>query len=140
MTRDQVDIAIPWIIPWISATGERVDIDISGGGYGYGLYIFRAGDRFRPNGALASLSAFGHLGNGGTCVWADPECEVVGVYLRTCSEIIASRWLLVRLNGIVPLAVEVVTRDVYCQHIESFFPMDGETREVFREWARSRTG
>ena len=24
--------------------------------------------------------------------------------------------------------------------IESFFPMDGETREVFHEWARPRTG
>ena len=58
-----------------------MEIDISGGGYGYGLYIFRAGDRFRANGALASLSAFGHLGNGGTCVWADPEREVVGIYL-----------------------------------------------------------
>jgi CubicO group peptidase (beta-lactamase class C family) len=82
MTRDQVDIAIPRIIPWIdSGTGKRMDIDISGGGYGYGLYIFGAGDRFRQNGALASISAFGHVGNGGTCVWADPEREVVGVYL-----------------------------------------------------------
>ena len=33
------------------------------------------------NGSLASLSAFGHVGNGGSCFWADPDRDVVGVYL-----------------------------------------------------------
>jgi serine-type D-Ala-D-Ala carboxypeptidase len=81
MTRQQVDTAIPWILPWINAAGERIEIDLSGGGYGYGLYIFGPGDRFVPNGSLVSRSGFGHLGNGGSCLWADPEQDVVGVYL-----------------------------------------------------------
>ena len=28
-----------------------------------------------------SLSAFGHLGYPGLCIWADPEQDLVGVYL-----------------------------------------------------------
>lgn len=82
MTRHHVDTSVPWIWPVINpATGKRMDFEIHGGGYGYGLFIFAAGDRFRPNGALASLAAFGHVGYGGTCIWADPERELVGVYL-----------------------------------------------------------
>jgi serine-type D-Ala-D-Ala carboxypeptidase len=82
MTRHQVDRTIPWIFPWINpATGERVDVKLSAGGYGYGLAIFGEGDRFRANGSILSLQAFGHIGNGGTCVWADPVHEVAGVYL-----------------------------------------------------------
>jgi len=82
MTGHQVDTSIPWIWPLINPrTGQRIDFQFHGGGYGYGLYIFGAGDRFRPNGALASLSAFGHLGYGGAYMWADPERELVGVYL-----------------------------------------------------------
>jgi serine-type D-Ala-D-Ala carboxypeptidase len=81
MTRQQVDTAIPWILPWINAASERIEIDLSGGGYGYGLYIFGPGDRFVANGALVSRSGFGHVGDGGSCLWADPEQDVVGVYL-----------------------------------------------------------
>jgi serine-type D-Ala-D-Ala carboxypeptidase len=81
MTRPQVDTAIPLILPLINAAGERRDVEISGGGYGYGLYIFAAGDRFRLNGALVSRSGFGHNGAGGAYIWADPERDVVGVYL-----------------------------------------------------------
>jgi CubicO group peptidase (beta-lactamase class C family) len=82
MTRHQVDRTIPWIFPWINpATGERVDVKYSAGGYGYGLAIFGEGDRFRLNGSIASPEAFGHTGFGGSCVWADPVHEVVGVYL-----------------------------------------------------------
>jgi CubicO group peptidase (beta-lactamase class C family) len=88
MTRHQVGTAIPSIIPWINgATGERVDIELSGGGYGYGLFIFAAGDRFQSNGALASLSAFGHIGHGGAYIWADPERELVGVYLSVSPQV-----------------------------------------------------
>jgi CubicO group peptidase (beta-lactamase class C family) len=82
MTRQQVDTSIPWIRPQLNAAGERIEIeDRSGRGYGYGLYIFAAGDRYRANGALVSRSAFGHVGNGGSGLWADPEQDVVGVYL-----------------------------------------------------------
>src|SRR6266404_1454280 len=80
MTRHQVDNSIPRIMP-VFRNGKRVDFEFRGGGYGYGLFIFRAGDRFMSNGALASLSAFGHVGYGGSCMWADPEREVVGIYL-----------------------------------------------------------
>jgi CubicO group peptidase (beta-lactamase class C family) len=80
MTRHQVDDSIPQIMP-VFRNGKRLDFEFRGGGYGYGLFIFRAGDRFMSNGALASLSAFGHVGYGGSCMWADPEREVVGIYL-----------------------------------------------------------
>ncbi|HXJ82721.1 MAG TPA: serine hydrolase domain-containing protein [Candidatus Methylomirabilis sp.] len=82
MTRHQVDTSLSWIMPLIDpATGKRIDIEFRGGGYGYGLFIVGAGDRFVANGALASLSTFGHAGYGGVCMWADPERELVGVYL-----------------------------------------------------------
>ncbi len=82
MTRNQVDTTIPWIAPQFNpAPGEPAQVEVKGGGYGYGLFIFGEGDRFMSNGALTSLSAFGHIGYGGTCVWADPVSEVVGVYL-----------------------------------------------------------
>jgi serine-type D-Ala-D-Ala carboxypeptidase len=82
MTRHQVDRTIPWIFPLINpVSGERSDVRFTPGGYGYGLAIFGEGDRFSKNGSLMSLHAFGHIGNGGTCFWADPVHEVVGVYL-----------------------------------------------------------
>jgi hypothetical protein len=37
--------------------------------------------------------------------------------LRACAEITASRWLLVRWNAIIPLAVEIVAHDVDCLHL-----------------------
>jgi CubicO group peptidase (beta-lactamase class C family) len=82
MTRNQVDRAIPWTLPWINvATGEQTFIDIRGGGYGYGVAMFGPGDRFQHNGSTASVSAFGHIGNGGTCIWVDPERDLLGIYL-----------------------------------------------------------
>jgi len=80
MTRNQVDDSIPAIMPMFR-DGKRFDLEFHGGGYGYGLFVFGAGDRFAANGALNSLSAFGHAGYGGAFIWADPEREVVGVYL-----------------------------------------------------------
>ena len=50
-------------------------------GYGYGLFILGPGDRFKRNGALASLSAFAHSGYGSSYLWADPERELLGIYL-----------------------------------------------------------
>jgi CubicO group peptidase (beta-lactamase class C family) len=82
MTRHQVDMSIPWVMPRINpATGERLEFQFRGGGYGYGLFIFGPGDRFKPNGALASLSAIGHAGFGGAYMWADPERELLAVFL-----------------------------------------------------------
>lgn len=81
MTRPQVDTTVPVIFPRIKTAGERWE-DVAAGGYGYGLYIFTAGDRFRINGALVSRSGFGHSGYGGAYIWADPEQDLVGVYLR----------------------------------------------------------
>jgi CubicO group peptidase (beta-lactamase class C family) len=87
MTRHQVDDSIPQIVP-VFRNGKRLYFELRGGGYGYGLFIFRAGDRFMSNGALASLSAFGHVGYGGCCMWADPEREVVGIYLSVAPRFI----------------------------------------------------
>src|SRR5262245_39424187 len=82
MTRHQVDTSIPWIWAMIHpVTGKRIEIEFRSGGYGYGLFIFGAGDRFRDNGALASRSASGHVGYGGAYIGMDPERELVGVYL-----------------------------------------------------------
>ena len=82
MTRNQIDAGIPWILPWINvATGEQTYIDLRIAGYGYGLAVFGSGDRFQHNGSIASLSAFGHIGNGGACMWADPERDLLGIYL-----------------------------------------------------------
>jgi len=82
MTRHQVDPAIPKRLSRINpATGQPMDVDLPGGGYGYGFFIYGQDDRFPANGSLASLSAFGHVGSGGTSIWADPESEVAGVYL-----------------------------------------------------------
>ena len=82
MVRHQVSMSIPWVMPRIHPeTGKRLEFEFQGGGYGYGMFIFGPGDRFKPNGALASLSAFGHMGYGGAYLWADPERELVGVFL-----------------------------------------------------------
>jgi CubicO group peptidase (beta-lactamase class C family) len=82
MVRHQVSDSIPWVMPRISATtGKRMELEFKGGGYGYGMFIFGPGDRFKPNGALASPSAFGHVGYASAYIWADPEREVLGVYL-----------------------------------------------------------
>jgi CubicO group peptidase (beta-lactamase class C family) len=82
MARPQVDASIPWLWPRISpTTGKRMEFEFHGGGYGYGLFLFGPGDRFGLNGALASPSAFGHGGFASAYIWADPERELLGVYL-----------------------------------------------------------
>jgi CubicO group peptidase (beta-lactamase class C family) len=82
MTRDQLGKTTPVVFPRINpTTGERVDFQIRIGGYGFGMAVFGEGDRFRSNGSLGSLSSFGHVGWGGACVWADPERDLLGVYL-----------------------------------------------------------
>lgn len=82
MTRPQVSTTIPCLVPWVDvATGRRTNIEFPGGAYGYGLFIFRPGDRHVHNGALASLSSFGHGGHAGSYTWVDPERDLIGVYL-----------------------------------------------------------
>ena len=43
MTRLQADTTIPFTLPMINAAGERMDVDRSGTGYGYGLFHLRSG-------------------------------------------------------------------------------------------------
>lgn len=93
MTRPQVDTAIPSIFPRIDAAGERWE-EVAAGGYGYGLYIFSASDRYRVNGALVSRSGFGHNGAGGAYIWADPERDVVGVYLSVSPRMHRDSWFV----------------------------------------------
>jgi CubicO group peptidase (beta-lactamase class C family) len=89
MTRHQVEPAIPWVMPRFNlATGERVETRFQGGGYGYGLFLFGPGDRYRPNGALQSRSAFGHLGYGSAYVWADPQYDLLGVLLGVAPKLL----------------------------------------------------
>jgi len=82
MTRNQVESSIPAVVGLMDPqTRKRREIAFHGGGYGFGLFIFGPGDRYRPNGTLASNSAVGHTGFGGAYLWADPERDLVGVYL-----------------------------------------------------------
>ena len=82
MTGHQVGSSTPAVVGLIDPqTHKRKEIAFHGGGYGFGLFIFGPGDRYRPNGALASNSAVGHTGYGGAYLWADPERDLVGVYL-----------------------------------------------------------
>ncbi len=89
MTRAPNATGIRMTFPGINAaTGKRADVPLSLGGYGFGLVIFGDGDRFRLNCSLAAPSTIGHVGAGGTCVWADPERELVGVYLSVGRQLI----------------------------------------------------
>jgi CubicO group peptidase (beta-lactamase class C family) len=82
MTSSQVDHSIPWkVVQIVPQTGKRVEVEFEGGGYGFGMYLFKDGDRFSANGSLVSDRAFGHQGFAGAYFWADPESELVGVYL-----------------------------------------------------------
>jgi CubicO group peptidase (beta-lactamase class C family) len=81
MTRPQVDTNIAWLLPGVDPlTGERKDYKTKRGGYGFGLAVLAEGDRYRINGSLASVAAFGHAGLGGTHFWADPDQDLAGAY------------------------------------------------------------
>ena len=82
MTRIQFDKRIPQILPWIDqTTGERINFEFRGGGFGFGFHVVTEGDRYAMNGSLGSPLTFGHLGNGGIAIWADHERELLGVFL-----------------------------------------------------------
>ena len=82
MTRVQVDRSIPMVVGLIDrTTGKRVLRDVKPrSGFGFGFYI-AGDDRFAANGSLLSQASILHLGNGGACVWADLERELVGILL-----------------------------------------------------------
>jgi serine-type D-Ala-D-Ala carboxypeptidase len=81
MTRPQVDTNIAWLMASVDpVTSERKDYKPNRGGYGFGLAVLAEGDRYRLNGSLASVSAFGHGGFGGTHFWADPDQDLAGAY------------------------------------------------------------
>ena len=82
MTRQQVDPSVPGIFPLVHpTTRERLYIEVKGGGYGYGLFLHGAGDRYAGNGSLHGPSAFGHIGYASATCWADPRYDLVGVML-----------------------------------------------------------
>ena len=60
--------------------GERTTLNFPGR-YGYGLFPFLGSVTPYFNGGLASPSSFGHSGAGGAYFWADPERDLLGVYL-----------------------------------------------------------
>lgn len=82
MTRDQVDPSLPVIwLRYNPETGRPHNVETRRGRYGYGLAFLQSAGRFRVNGSLISLKAFGHGGNGGSYMWADPEHDLIGVFL-----------------------------------------------------------
>jgi serine-type D-Ala-D-Ala carboxypeptidase len=82
MLRPQVDPSIPCFVPFIDpATGERRTVEFAGSGYGFGMFLYGARDRYFHNGSTASLSAFGHGGFASSYMWADPAYELIGVHL-----------------------------------------------------------
>jgi CubicO group peptidase (beta-lactamase class C family) len=81
MTRSQINTNTEWVISGIEpVTGKRKEFKPIRGGYGFGLAVLAEGDRYRLNGSLASFSAFGHGGLGGTHFWADPDQDLAGAY------------------------------------------------------------
>ena len=81
MRRNQVPEGVPVIGELLGPDGKPITMSLFSGGYGYGLFPFL--DTVTPyfNGGLASPSSFGHSGYGGIYFWADPERDLVGVYL-----------------------------------------------------------
>lgn len=69
MTRNQ--------IPGISADFIGEYFPEASWGLGWDVFGNKKAIRF---GTLRSAGAFGHSGNGGTCLWVDPEYEIVGAY------------------------------------------------------------
>jgi CubicO group peptidase (beta-lactamase class C family) len=86
MRRNHVPAGVPvrWVRP--GPDGEPLTWEFKGG-YGYGLFPFENTVTAYVNGGLASPSSFSHGGNFGTYWWADPERELVGVYLSVVARV-----------------------------------------------------
>jgi len=80
MRRNHVPEGVPVRVEVLGPDGRPVTFELSGG-YGYGLFPFLHTVMPFYNGGLASPSSFGHSGFGGIYFWADPERDLVGVYL-----------------------------------------------------------
>ena len=80
MRRNHVPEGVPVRVEVLGPDGRPVTFELSGG-YGYGLFPFLHTVMPFYNGGLASPSSFGHAGSGGTYFWADPDRDLVGVYL-----------------------------------------------------------
>jgi CubicO group peptidase (beta-lactamase class C family) len=63
-------------------TGANAYYPVRGGNWGYGLFLLADDDRSAYiNGSLSSPQGFGHTGALGSYFWADPDADIVGVYL-----------------------------------------------------------
>src|SRR3989304_4949675 len=80
MRRNHVPEGVPVRVELLGPDGSPVTFEFSGG-YGYGLFPFLNTVVPYYNGGLASASSFSHSGAGGPYFWADPERDLVGVYL-----------------------------------------------------------
>jgi CubicO group peptidase (beta-lactamase class C family) len=80
MRRNHVPEGVPARWERLGPDGRPITLEFPGG-YGYGLFPFL--DTVTPyfNGGLASPSSYSHAGAGGVYFWADPERDLVGVYL-----------------------------------------------------------
>jgi CubicO group peptidase (beta-lactamase class C family) len=86
MRRNHVPQGVPvrWVL--LGPDGEPFTWEF-GGGYGYGLFPFADTVAAYFNGGLASPSSFSHAGAFGSYWWADPERELVGVYLSVAARL-----------------------------------------------------
>lgn len=81
MRRNHTPEGVParWVRP--GPDGVPITWEFRRGSYGYGIAPFADSVTAYWNGGLASPSSFSHSGALGTYWWADPERELVGVYL-----------------------------------------------------------
>ena len=97
MTRDQ--------IPGISAEWSGEFFPEAGWGYGWTIQGNKKGSR---DASLLSPSTFSHGGGGMHYAWADPACDLVGVYLSVAARTVSAR----RCETCFDLFVNAVTARV----------------------------
>jgi CubicO group peptidase (beta-lactamase class C family) len=89
MRRNHVPEGVPLRWVRVGPGGEPINSEFRGG-YGYGLFPFANTAIAYWNGGLGSPSSFSHSGALGTYWWADPERELVGVYLSVAARLRAT--------------------------------------------------
>jgi CubicO group peptidase (beta-lactamase class C family) len=82
MRRDHIPAGVPVRSDLMTPDGEQINLT---GGYGYGLFPFGETVTANFNGGLASPASFSHGGAGGIYWWADPERELIGIYLSVAA-------------------------------------------------------